>query len=125
MTEATEATDNAGAAVDENALAAAWDAQARARTVLGSAAVEAARAERTSDDAAAVADAWAGVERAREEMENAEARLRALGVSWTPWSRPASPRRPPGPTRTPPPARTPRPRWCRATPTSARGSRRR
>jgi hypothetical protein len=61
-------------------LAKAWDAHARSRTALAEVAVGAALMERNSGDETGMADAWAAVDEARRRMEDAEARLWALGV---------------------------------------------
>ncbi|MGW5372919.1 lonely Cys domain-containing protein, partial [Streptomyces sp. NPDC004011] len=76
----TTGTDTTGADTAAG-LTAAWEAHARALTALDGAAAEAATMERVSGDETVVADAWAAVDTAHERLEDAEARLLALGVA--------------------------------------------
>ncbi|MFE8008166.1 lonely Cys domain-containing protein [Streptomyces sp. NPDC057418] len=62
-------------------LDAAWAAHARALTALGEATADAAATERDGGDATAAADTRAGADEARRALEEAEARLWALGVA--------------------------------------------
>ncbi|MFD8266027.1 lonely Cys domain-containing protein, partial [Streptomyces althioticus] len=79
---ATLRTDARAEPVPEaaGALADAWDAHARALSALGGAITEAATRERADGDETEVADARA-VDVARRRLEDAEARLRTLGIT--------------------------------------------
>ncbi|WP_331462736.1 lonely Cys domain-containing protein, partial [Streptomyces sp. Z38] len=79
---ATLRTDARAEPVPEaaGALSDAWDAHARALSALGGAITEAATRERADGDETQVADAHA-VDVARRRLEDAEARLRTLGVT--------------------------------------------
>ncbi|MEU0462310.1 hypothetical protein, partial [Micrococcus luteus] len=80
-------TESGGEPVTESggepvgATAADWEAHARALSALGAATAGAATAQRTGADEAAVAEARAAADAARRRLEDAEARLRTLGVA--------------------------------------------